>query len=622
MLAIVGETNAGKAQPLDALVLTTSGWVKMGDLNVGDMLASPDNAYSEVLAIHPQGLKQVYRVTLSDGRSTEVCAEHLWEVWQANWTRYGQSGYRVVSTQQLMELSKRSKERTYIRRPVAQEMKSQELPLDPWLLGALIGDGGLTGLTPGFTTADLEMIKLVRASLPHGVTIQKKTSGIYDYSITGRPNTLTLALRQLGVAGYRSYEKSIPEPYMHGSIKQRSRLIAGLMDTDGYVSKLGGLSYTTTSETLANQFAYIIRSLGGVASVGQKMGAYKKNGLRRETRTAYTVGFWVPNPLDIVTLPRKRRRVKYKEEWKLSIKNIVPTRVTEAQCITTSHNDELYITDNFVVTHNTLVGLEICSSLVTGEPLWGSVIPTRKCKRILYVLGEHRNRKILELVKKTRLPMTDDVLLLGPDKLRGDKNLIVQGVPNQRVIDNFKRWVEGMDLVLFDPLSSFIAGADTENDNNQMRLLIESMNNVCMVAGASCIVLAHKGKPTLDQYGKEHRRHSYATRGASGTEDAFTNIWYLNKADSGLQDYELLQRKFKGDAPPRFHLRRNKETLTHTLLTDGSSYNDVLKREARDRVTNLRYDFPTMAEEMVHKVVASTMGIPLETLERRLGLKK
>ena len=270
----------------------------------------------------------------------------------------------------------------------------------------------------------------------------------------------------------------------------------------------------------------------------------------------------------------------------------------------------------------TLVGLEICSSLVTGAPLWGGVLPTRQCKKILYVLGEHRNRKILELVKKTRLPMTDEVLLLGPDKMRGDKNLIVQGVPNLRVIDNFKRWVQGMDLVLWDPLSSFIAGADTENDNNQMRLLIETMNNVCMAAGASCIVLAHKGKPTLDQFGKEHRRHSYATRGASGTEDAFTNIWYLNKADSGLHDYELLQRKFKGDAPPRFHLRRNKDILVHTLISDLSSYGEELKAEARTKVSNLKYDHPHLSDETVHKYVASVMNIPLTTLERRLGIKE
>ena len=269
-----------------------------------------------------------------------------------------------------------------------------------------------------------------------------------------------------------------------------------------------------------------------------------------------------------------------------------------------------------------LIALEICSSLITGEPLWGMVKPNRLCKKILYVLGEHRNRKILELVKKTRLPMTDSVLLLGPDNLKGDKNLIVSGVPNQRVIDNFRRWFQGMDLVVFDPLSSFIAGADTENDSIQMRLLVETMNNVCMSGGASFIVLAHKGKPTIDQYGKEHKRHSYATRGASGTEDAFTNIFYMNKADSGLHDYEMLQRKFKGEAPPSFHLRRNKDTLVHTLIGDTSSYAEELKSDARTKVSNLKYDHPTLDDASVHRYVASVMNIPLQTLERRLGLIK
>lgn len=269
-----------------------------------------------------------------------------------------------------------------------------------------------------------------------------------------------------------------------------------------------------------------------------------------------------------------------------------------------------------------LCGIEICSSLSTGEPLWGGLEPSMTAKKILYVLGEHRTRKIVDLAAKTRLPFKESVLVLGPEHLAGDKWLVSNGQPVLRVIDKFKRWAEGVDFLVFDPLTSFITGQEAEQDSVQMRLLIECVNSICMASGASCLILAHRGKPQMDQKGYEHQRKTYAIRGASGTEDAATNIFYFNKADSGLQDYELIQRKFKGDAPPKFKLRRNKDTLAHTLVTDNTSYADVLKREARERVTNLRYDFPHMQEEMVHKIVASTMAIPLETLERRLGLRK
>ena len=89
----------GKAQPLDAKVRTLSGWKRMGELEVGDALASVDGRASIVTGIFPQGVKQTYSVAFSDGRSTQCCGEHLWRVMYRDWETP-----RVVSTDCLREM--------------------------------------------------------------------------------------------------------------------------------------------------------------------------------------------------------------------------------------------------------------------------------------------------------------------------------------------------------------------------------------------------------------------------------------------------------------------------------------------------------------------------------------
>src|SRR5207248_10684230 len=85
-IIIAGRPSMGKAQPLDAKVKTVTGWKRMGDLRLGDELASVDGRRSLVSGIFPQGVTQTYRVTFSDGRSTECTAEHLWRVHYRNWS--------------------------------------------------------------------------------------------------------------------------------------------------------------------------------------------------------------------------------------------------------------------------------------------------------------------------------------------------------------------------------------------------------------------------------------------------------------------------------------------------------------------------------------------------------
>ena len=275
-----------------------------------------------------------------------------------------------------------------------------------------------------------------------------------------------------------------------------------------------------------------------------------------------------------------------------------------------------------------LIALEIISSLVTGRPLWGSLEPTDKVGRVLYVLGEHYTEVIQRLWQHTQLPMTEEVYILGPEQLSLDKWLVAQGRPNPLAVEKFTKWTEGCDLIVFDPLSAFVTGVDVENDNIQMRLVLDTMSLIAQQAHASCIVLAHQGKPMMDKSGKEHTRTKYAVRGASAIEDAATNIFYLSHAEGDSKAAERLPgdtpilsmvcRKYKGEAPGEYRLLRNTANLTHTLL-GNRPFVEVQRIDAQAKVARLQHQMPNLSFAEAIRAVAAVQGLDERTIRRYLS---
>jgi len=273
-----------------------------------------------------------------------------------------------------------------------------------------------------------------------------------------------------------------------------------------------------------------------------------------------------------------------------------------------------------------LVALEICSSLVTGNNLWGELTPNHKAKRILYVLGEHYNEIIQRLWGHTGLPMTDEVWLLGPEQLGYDKWLVAQGKPNQVAIQKLVKWAKGADLIVFDPLAAFVTGIDVENDNVQMRLVLDTMSLISQQVGASCIVLAHQGKPTIGRDGGENHRKSYAIRGASAVEDAATNIFYMNRAEGSSaaaaetkehKIFTLKLRKYKGAAPDEYRLMRHPASLQHTLL-GNRPFTEVRAIETQGMAARVQNAFPDIKHTDIVKIIAAAEGVSESTIKRRI----
>ena len=362
-----GPAGTGKAQPLDSLVRTPSGWLRMGEVTVGTIVATPDGGQAPVTAVFPQGKKDIYRINFEDGRSAECCPEHLWRVYCYDW-QPSDSRWRIIDTEALIDLLRKPSytNRLYVQLLQPDEGVEKDLPIDPYLLGLLIGDGHLGENCVRLTTSDEFIIEQVRQILPPSMTVEHRQK--FDYALVkveGRgskdKNPLLEALRELGLTGLKSPSKRIPSEYLEGSLKQKLSLIQGLMDSDGTVDKATGTpSFCTTSLTLAAQFQYLIRSIGGLAKSCKRPSTYvKEDGSLGGCGIAFNITVRIPNRIQLFRLPRKIENIpeeyQYGDNLRLRVRSIEYVGVKEAQCISVDHVDHLYITDGFVVTHNTFV---------------------------------------------------------------------------------------------------------------------------------------------------------------------------------------------------------------------------------------------------------------------------
>ena len=365
----------GKAQPLDARVLTPHGWARMGGLREGDEVIAGDGSVTTVVGVYPQGVRPVLRLTFDDGATTRCCEEHLWVVkdrearTRKEHRRYGQWG-----VMQAGEIRRRwgdvpsAVQAVSIPTVGRNDHRDVPLPLDPYLLGVLLGDGCLRGRV-GFTTDDGEVLGDVVGALPPGCAVEAR--GRYDYDIVGtervgshRVNPVLTAVRGLGLADKLSYDKRVPDAYLFAGTEQRIALLQGLMDTDGCINIGGAMDFCSVSEGLARDVQALVRSLGGKAVCSERARPTytATDGMKREGARAWRVGVRLPG-IDVFRIERKRERRLDPTSTSDDriLRSIVPDGEAECQCIAVAHPSHTYITDDYIVTHNTWAG---CAEII------------------------------------------------------------------------------------------------------------------------------------------------------------------------------------------------------------------------------------------------------------------
>lgn len=358
MIVIAARPSTGKAQPTDEPVLTPTGFRPIGELSVGDSVIGLDGKPKSVIAIHPQGQKEVFRVNVSDGTSTRCCGEHLWLTMTRDERRYASCGtHTVKSTSTIASTIHRPdggvrNHALPLHEPVSFVDPTIVMPIHPWLLGALIGDGNLCSPSISFCKPEDDLIQKVASLIPEedAVTPIKMGVRIRRKEFNGARSETSRLLKLLDLRVF-SEHKFIPEIYKISSIEDRLMLLQGLLDTDGYVSG-PSVEYSTSSERLKDDVVELARGLGFIVAVSDRIPSYTHNGETKSGLRSWRVlihlriGHMMP-----VTSLKHLSRVSLKErKFHRSITSIVPDGQSECVCITV--DDSMYLTSGFIPTHN------------------------------------------------------------------------------------------------------------------------------------------------------------------------------------------------------------------------------------------------------------------------------
>lgn len=373
----------GKAQPNSTVIPTPFGNTTIGNLKVGDMVYDRTGRPTKVLEVFPRGELDVYKVTLEDGRSTLCNDDHIFSVLT--------SGGNLVekTVRQMIDYGLTDKGgRAVYSIPIneAVEKKEKDFSVDPYVVGVFLGDGCCTERQLTLSSNDEEIVERVVKKIPICKESYKNPASNYSWTFLLKEplkniNNVDILKIQTKIFFKEFLEdicvpsdkKRIPRIYFEGSIEQRLELLRGLMDTDGSIVKSSGkLSFTSISEGLIEDVRELAYSLGFRTSVTVDKRTEKyKNGF------CATVNFNISNEqkylffnlerkkeiaLKFINIPQRRHyeRVLIKEIEKLNYK-------AEMTCILVDNPEHLYLTEDFIVTHNTTVAKDMGALILSFE---------------------------------------------------------------------------------------------------------------------------------------------------------------------------------------------------------------------------------------------------------------
>lgn len=379
-LLSIARKNA-KALPVDTLIPTPSGYMRMGDLKVGSVVyGSSGNPVNVITKSKTHIGKDCYRIEWDDGSETLSTCDHLWAV------RVGgmQRSWRTVDTEWIYESKKNTNQSIAIPLCEPVDYPEKDLPVNPYLLGAWLGDGRARGAAMYTGDQDVHhFIMEMEGIFGHPIKAKKgkRAGDCYEIRLgdgvanRGDKTKLSYRLRQLGLLN----NKHIPEIYLLGSARQRWALLQGLMDTDGTVILGSGTPrcvFVQKDRFLCQQVAELARSLGLKASLKERHITANNS-----PYPYWCVAFNAYNDQPVFRMKRKQDRLKPRPDKPNRssfryVKSIEKCESVPCECIQVDAADSLYICGrNYVVTHNTgTIAFLMLAHLVGPEAVQNSRI--------------------------------------------------------------------------------------------------------------------------------------------------------------------------------------------------------------------------------------------------------
>jgi phage terminase large subunit-like protein len=368
----------GKRLCVDTPIPIPAGWSTMGELVAGDEIFDETGQICRVLEAHEISMeKNAYRVAFSDGSTIDACGEHLW-LTETKATRKARGRGRriesakIITTTGILKTLKANGCELNHSIPCADalDLPCADLPIDPYLFGYWLGDG--SSRTFEITCSDEYLGNLKREIRRAGYfcrrSRRKKGAKCGTYSISNGARekfgpdgvmcangSLHSTLKLLGVWN----NKHIPSVYLRSSIKQRTELLAGLLDSDGFCDAVSGnVELTTKHKVLAEPVLELACSLGLKATITHGLAKLNGRVCGIKYRVNFTAYFRVFKLLRKASRQKQPRRQSLRQK-KRYIANVTPIEPKLMRCITVDSPSNLYLCGKAMIpTHNTKTGVE------------------------------------------------------------------------------------------------------------------------------------------------------------------------------------------------------------------------------------------------------------------------
>lgn len=349
---VTGAIGIGKGELVTEPVLTPTGWRAIGTLSPGDEVVGADGYPVKVTGVYPRGILPTFDVEFTDGTYLTVDGDHIWTVDKKVRGRNARTVRMDIDTRTLSTTSLKREGQSWdysipMVEPVHYQNEDAPLPVQPYLMGLLLGDGCFTKGTITLAGDDLEVEDYI--DLPYGVEMVRNDR---DWNFVNQTqgqkrwngNALTAAIRGFDLDGKTSHTKFIPEPYMRSNSHNRLETLRGLMDADGGVFGRNSTRFSSVNLALCEQVLELVQSLGGTGSIG----SFERRG---------GIEYWVQINSAVNPFKISRKAVAWKprgfKKPMRYVKSVTPSGVGEIVCIAVDSLDQLYVTSDFIVTHNT-----------------------------------------------------------------------------------------------------------------------------------------------------------------------------------------------------------------------------------------------------------------------------
>lgn len=515
-LILTGFEGLGKALDIDTPIPTPSGWTTMGELAIGDEAFGPDGAPTRIVAATDTMTdRPCYRVTFSDGAQIVADANHLWVTetlpareaasrqarraeTQSRGTdqRHKRVHHPAVITTEGIAATLHARGGHALNHSIETtaplQYPERDLPIDPYLLGAWLGDG--TSAHAEITCDDPEIIDRIRST---GQPVAKMATP-YGYRLTcgtrnnRSPHSAQAKLRKLGVLG----NKHIPSTYLTASVKQRLALVQGLMDTDGTVGVQSAgtavCEFSVCNRRLADDMLDLLHGLG--IKVTMRSGPAKLNG--RTVGTRWRLAFQTDLPVFHLTrkaerqVPQRTRRSKLRY-----ITAVEPVESVPVRCIQVDRADGMFVAGRECIpTHNSMLVRQLAFCAAAGvHPFNPSYSTNFSPVKVLYIDLENSEKQ----GRRKFRPMGDVIKGLGSPSPFGYLRVLHQPGGIDLTTPDDVAWLfervtaHTPDVLVVGPFYKLHEA--NANDEQVARRVVAVLDKARSISNAALITEAHAG---------------------------------------------------------------------------------------------------------------------------------